>query len=111
MTSVKTHAATAAIAATLIALPAAASSPAAWQAFQRKTATACIAAVTRAAAPKGAKPTATVSPTGTERFGVAIVTFKRGTATERHLCLMDKQTGATDIDPTPLADFITPPRK
>ncbi|NTE85704.1 hypothetical protein [Agrobacterium rubi] len=81
--------------ASLIALPAAASSGDAWQEFAADFQAKCLAASKDAIT--DAK--ALVDPTGSEHYGLAIVTGKaKGTdTTVSHICVYDKKTKAAEL--------------
>ncbi len=88
------------IAATLtvflaVCLPAFASSDDAWQEFAAEVREKCLAA----AEPALEEPAIAIDPFGSERFGLAILSGKAkgADATVSYLCVMDKQTGATEL--------------
>jgi hypothetical protein len=78
-----------------LAQSSAASSPDAWEAFQKKVAEAC----TRLAlAGDFAAASAEVDPFGTETYGLALVSGKlKSGREERALCAFDKKTGKAEL--------------
>ncbi|MFB2550962.1 hypothetical protein [Ensifer soli] len=75
--------------------PARASSDDAWAAFRADVSKACIAAV----GDQLYDPTAVVDPTGSEHYGLALVsgTPKGASGTVSHICVYDKQTKAAEV--------------
>ncbi len=88
----------------LIALPAAASSGDAWQEFAADVQAKCLAASKDTI--MGAK--AVVDPTGSEHYGLAILTGKaKGTETTiSHICVYDKKTKAVELGSELSADSV-----
>lgn len=79
----------------LIALPAAASSDSAWQEFAADVQAKCL----DASKDMIVDAKAVVDPTGSESYGLAILTGKaKGTATTiSHICVYDKKTKAVEL--------------
>lgn len=90
--------------ATLLALPAAASSDDAWKEFAADVQSKCLGAV------KGSleDAKAVVDPTGSENYGLAIMTGKaKGTETMvSHICVYDKKTKAVELGSELSADSV-----
>ncbi|MBW7055689.1 hypothetical protein KY389_03140 [Paracoccus bogoriensis] len=78
---------------TILALPALASSPSAWDEMRDRLAAGCEALL-----PEGAEAGIEVNPFGSESYALALVTLTdpHG-ATERMACIMDKATGAIEL--------------
>lgn len=78
-------------------LPCAASgaTDAAWDAFRADVEASCRALV---ASPDGASVEIEVNPFGSDRFGAAIVSVRKGESEpERSLCIYEKQTGHAEL--------------
>jgi hypothetical protein len=89
-----------AILLTLIALPAAADSPAAWDEWRREVALACEALVQ-----DPGTITTEVNPFGSESYGAAIVTVTASYGTDRMICIFDKVTRTAELtQPFPPAE-------
>ena len=86
------------------ALPAAASSDAAWAEFAADVQKACLAA----AAPLIDDAKAVVDPTGSDHYGLAVLTGKaRGAAAMvSHICVYDKKTKAVELGSELSADTV-----
>lgn len=80
----------------MVAPPALASSPEAWEAHRKEVALACAALP---GFPHEGEVTVEVNPFGTPSHGVAIITAKTGGVTERFACVTDKATGAAEMTP------------
>lgn len=79
--------------ASLLATPALAATPEAWDEFRADVAAKC-----GALAPEGAAATVEVNPFGSERFGAAIVTVQAdGGVVERMVCIYDKQSRTAEL--------------
>ncbi len=77
----------------LLALPAAASSEGAWEAFRAEVDSACRALIT---APS--EPMVEVEPFGSASYGVALITLALPEgASERYACIFDKQSKAAEL--------------
>ncbi|MDP9570257.1 hypothetical protein [Agrobacterium cavarae] len=92
------------IMASLVALPAAASSDSAWEAFVADVQAKCLDAGARLM--DDAK--AVVDPTGSENYGLAILTGKAkgADATVSHICVYDKKTKAVELGSELSADSV-----
>ncbi|MCF3638568.1 hypothetical protein LXM94_01115 [Rhizobium sp. TRM95111] len=77
------------------ATPALASSDDAWEAFRADVEKACVAALPE----KFRKPTVHVDPTGTERFGIALVAGRSQSEKMRvsYVCVYDKQAKTVEL--------------
>ena len=82
----------------LIASPAFASSPDAWEEFRQMVQTACAALVQ-----DPGEVTIEVNPFGSESFGAALVSVATSQATDRRICIVDKVTGKAELT-APFAD-------
>lgn len=83
----------AALAATLAALPAAASSDDAWAAFRTEVDAACRALLTQPG-----EPQVEVEPFGSQSYGVALITLALPEGgSERYACILDKQSRAAEL--------------
>ncbi|GGH63548.1 hypothetical protein GVY41_19260 [Frigidibacter albus] len=77
----------------LLALPAAASSDDAWEAFRAEVDSACRALVTGPGA-----PSVEVEPFGSASYGVALITMALPDgASERYACVFDKESKAAEL--------------
>lgn len=92
------------ITATLIAFPVAASSDSAWEEFVADVQAKCLDAGARLM--DDAK--AVVDPTGSENYGLAILTGKANgaDATISHICVYDKKTKAVELGSELSADSV-----
>ena len=78
---------------TLLALPAAASSEDAWDAFRAEVDSAC-----RALIPGPGEPMVEVEPFGSASYGVALITLALPEgASERYACIFDKHSRAAEL--------------
>ena len=75
-----------------LALPAAADSPDAWEAFRAEVGTACTALVTQTGT-----VTVEVNPFGSESYGAAIVTVSGDRGSDRMICIFDKSTRKAEL--------------
>ena len=82
----------------LIASPAFASSPDAWEEFRQMVQTACAALVQ-----DPGEVTIEVNPFGSESFGAALVSVATSQATDRRICIVDQVTGKAELT-APFAD-------
>jgi hypothetical protein len=82
----------------VIASPALASSPDAWEEFRKMVHTACAALVQ-----DPGEVTIEVNPFGSESFGAALVSVATPQATVRMICIVDKATGKGELT-VPFAD-------
>lgn len=82
----------------LIAGPALAASPDAWEEFRQKVQTTCAALVQ-----EPGTVTIEVNPFGSESYGAALVSVATPQATYRMICIMDKGTGQAELT-VPFAD-------
>lgn len=82
----------------LIAGPAVASSPDAWEEFREMVRTACSTLVQDPGA-----VTIEVNPFGSESFGAALVSVAYPQGTDRMICIVDKVTGKAELT-APFAD-------
>jgi hypothetical protein len=76
----------------VLALPAAADSPDAWDAFRAEVAAACTALVTTEGT-----VTVEVNPFGSESYGAAIVTVSADWGSDRMICIFDKKTRSAEL--------------
>jgi hypothetical protein len=76
----------------LIASPALAASPDAWEEFRQRVQTACAALVQ-----DPGEVTIEVNPFGSESYGAALVSVATPQATDRMICIVDKVTGRTEL--------------
>lgn len=76
----------------LIASPALASSPDAWEEFRQMVQTACAALVQ-----DEGTVTVEVNPFGSESFGAALVSVATDQTTERMICVVDKVTSKAEL--------------
>ena len=74
------------------ALPAAADSPDAWNAFRAEVAAACTALVTTEGT-----VTVEVNPFGSESYGPAIVTVTADWGSDRMICIFGKETRKAEL--------------
>ncbi|QCI98426.1 hypothetical protein [Agrobacterium larrymoorei] len=90
--------------ATFSALPAMASSDSAWEEFVADVQAKCLSA----AAPLIDDAKAVVDPTGSENYGLAILTGKAKGAdtTISHICVYDKKTKAVELGSELSADSV-----
>jgi hypothetical protein len=82
----------------LIASPALASSPDAWEEFRQTVQKACAALVQ-----DQGTVTVEVNPFGSESYGAALVSVATDQATEQMICILDKVTGKAELT-GPFAD-------
>ena len=78
---------------TALAHTAHASSDEAWARFAKNVKASCL----KAAGANITKPTIIVDSTGSESFGLAIITGKSGGYKASFICVYDKKTGATEL--------------
>lgn len=82
----------------VIAGPALASSPDAWEELRKMVHSACAALVQ-----DPGEVTIEVNPFGSESFGAALVSVAYPQATDRMICIVDKVTGMAELT-APFAD-------
>ena len=75
-----------------LALPAAADSPDAWNAFRAEVAAACTALVTT-----DGTVSVEVNPFGSQSYGAAIVTVTADWGSDRMICIFDKETREAEL--------------
>ncbi|WP_296100798.1 hypothetical protein [uncultured Agrobacterium sp.] len=92
------------ILASFVALPVAASSDGAWEEFVADVQAKCLDAGARLMD----DPKAVVDPTGSENYGLAILTGKAkgADATISHICVYDKKTKAVELGSELSADSV-----
>lgn len=90
--------------ASIAALPAAASSDSAWEQFVGDVQAKCLDAGARLMD----DPKAVVDPTGSENYGLAILTGKAkgADATVSHICVYDKKSKAVELGSELSADSV-----
>ncbi len=76
----------------VLALPAAADSPDAWNAFRAEVAAACTALVTTEGT-----VSVEVNPFGSQSYGAAIVTVTADGDSDRMICIFDKETRKAEL--------------
>ena len=87
----------------LIATPAMADSPDAWEAFRTQVETACLALVPEQTGQLG-EPAVEVNPFGSESYGAAIVTVTFEAGADRMVCILEKATGEAELT----SPWVTP---